>query len=401
MPRRHLAHVLLLALLAVPPAVAAAPAAKSKAASTAPGSNLLVNPGFESGLPGHAWMPAGWDTSVTPLPTVFFGRDSFLVHGGTQAVSIANLSTVYPMWHHWGQSVLVTRDMWGKDLVLSVWTRSNGLQGRAYVLMQAYRDTIGKMAKVWDLERDAAGKRLGIHKVDDPLLSFGWKREQFSEPETDWVRREVRVFVAPTTNIVYVRLGLFGTGQVVFDDASLTLAPATPAVTPTPHANLFADPGFEGDGNGWEYAMPSYEGMLVVRDTTVAHGGRASIRSEGGHDGMVQTRAGVCQVFSNRALAGHRLRLSGFIRCDSLESSAFVRLYCHTLKGMVQSPPSPIFSATMDWAECTTEVDVPPDTYEVWAWLVYNAPANGRVYFDDGRLEVVGPATASGAKPGP
>jgi hypothetical protein len=147
--------------------------------------------------------------------------------------------------------------------------------------------------------------------------------------------------------------------------------------------------------------MPSYEGMLVVRDTTVAHGGRASIRSEGGREGMVQTRAGVCQVFSNRALAGRRLRLSGFIRCDSLESSAFARLYCHTLKGMVQSPPATILGGTTDWSEVSAEMDVPPGTYEVWAWLVYNAPANGRVYFDDGRLEVVGPATASGTKPGP
>ena len=38
------------------------------------------------------------------------------------------------------------------------------------------------------------------------------------------------------------------------------------------------------------------------------------------------------------------------------------------------------------------ELDAPKDTYQVWAWLLYTAPADGRVYFDDASLEVLGPA---------
>jgi hypothetical protein len=397
---RALACVLAFAVL--PCLTAAAPASKAatRAAAPAAGTNLLLNPGFEAGRPGHPWMPAGWDTSQTPLPTVFFGRDTFLVHGGHYAVNVANLSTTYPMWHHWNQLVLVEPPMWGRDLVFSVWTRSNGLDGRAYIMMQAYRDTIGKMAKIWDLERDTAGKRLDIHKVDDALISFGWKREYFSEPETGWVRREVRVFVAPSTNIVYLRMGLFGTGQVVFDDASLTLAPARPVVQAPQRENLFVDPGFEGDGNGWEYAMPAYEAMKVERDTTVAHTGRASVRAEGGLTGMVETRAGVCQVFPGRELAGKRVRVSGFIKTDSLQGNAYVKIYCHTLRGMQQSEGSAAVGLTTDWTETSAEMDIPRDTYEVWAWLLYNAPVYGKVYFDDGRFEVIGPATAS-AEPAP
>jgi hypothetical protein len=394
-PARLIACVLALVLL--PHVALAASAAPVKARRAAVGENLLLNPGFEAPLKGHAWLPAAWDTSETPLPTVFFGRDTFQVHGGNYAVNVANLSTQYPMWHHWVQSVVIGPEAWGKDLVFSVWTRSNGLDGRAYVMMQAYRDTVGKMAKIWDMERDAAGKRLGLNKVDDPLIDYGWKREYFSDSETPWVRRELRVFVAPSTNIVYLRLGLFGTGQVVFDDASLVLAPALPAPTVPLHTNLLADPSFEGDGNAWEYAMPAYENMVVVQDTTVAHTGRASIRSEGGLSGMVMTRAGVCQVFSNRNLAGLRLRLSGFIRTDSLQGNAFLKIYCHTPAGMVQSDASPSFGMNSPWSECRVEMDVPRDTYEVWAWMVYNAPVYGRVYFDDARLEALGPATAAPA----
>ena len=97
MSRLRIVHcaALLAALLLLPGIVAdvtgrpASPAVRPR--------NLLRNPGFEQGLEGHAWMPAGWDTSQSGLPTVFFGRDTFMVHSGKYAVNIANLSTVYPM----------------------------------------------------------------------------------------------------------------------------------------------------------------------------------------------------------------------------------------------------------------------------------------------------------------
>lgn len=386
------AAILLMLAVAV-----AAPAA----ADTAP-ANLLVNPDFESPLDGHPWLPAGWDTSETNLPTVFFGRDTFLVHSGRYAVNIANTSTLYPLWNNWSQAVLVGPEAWGKDLVFSVWTRSNGLQGRAYILAQAYRDTIGKMAKSWRVDRDAAGKRLGINKVDDPVLDLGWKRIYFSDPETEWVRREARVFVPPSTNVIYVRSGLLGTGQVIFDDASLTLAPALPAPPAPPGANLLADPGFEGDGNAWEYSMPPYEGLHVERDTTAARSGGASVLCYGGLDGFFQARVGVCQPISNRNLAGKRLRLSAHVKTDSLKGSAFLRLYAHTSgHGMVQSLPADPISGTNDWKLASVELDIPPDAWEVWAWFAYNAPSPGMVRFDDCALEVLGPAATpkSAVKP--
>ena len=378
-------------LLTLLGALAAVPASAAPAKATAP-RNLLKNPGFEQGLPDHPWMPAAWDTFQSGLNTVFFGRDSAVAHGGRWAVSVANLSTYVPMFHNWSQTLVVGREMWGKDLTFSVWTRSPGLQGRAYVLLQAYRDTVTKMARTWGIDHDSARERLRMQKSDDPLVSLGWDREYFSEPETDWVRREVKVFVPPSVNVLVVRCGIYGVGQVMFDDASLVASPAKPAEPLPLNTNLLKDPGFEESGNDWEYSLPPYEGMVIEQDTTVAHGGRAAIRMEGGLQGPIPARAGVCQVIANRWLSGKRVRLSGWIRTDSLMGQAYVKVYCSTLDGDVHEATPGQFGMDTPWTKTVMEVDVPPGTYLVWGWFLYNCPAPGRVYYDDVSFEVLGTA---------
>jgi hypothetical protein len=384
--RRGMATCLALSLLCLGAHV-------SWSASASPaGRNLLVNPGFEAGRRDHPWMPAGWDTFPSSLPTVFFGRDTTLVHGGRYAVSVANLSTQLPMFHNWSQTLVVGPETWNKDLVFTVWTKSNGLQGRAYVLLQAYRDTITKMSKVWKLSRDEAQQRLGIGKLDDPLLNLGWKRQYFNDPETDWVKREVRIFVPPSSDVVIVRCGIFGTGQVLFDDASLVVAAPQPAAPLPLNTNLLADPSFEGDGNAWEYSMPPYEGLVVERDSTVAHGGKASLHMEGGLEGVVSVRTGVCQIFMDRDLSKKRLRLSGWVKTDSLKTEAWIMGYSTTLDGDVRGGAPPIIDDTHDWTPVSLEFDTPPGTYMVAAWFLYSAPGTGRLWYDDCSLEVLGPA---------
>ena len=377
-----------LALLGV---FAAAPAGSVPARAPVT-KNLLKNPGFEQGMPDHPWMPAAWDTFQSGLNTVFFGRDTMLAHGGAYAVSVANLSTYVPMFHNWSQTLVVGREMWGKDLVFSVWTRSNGLQGRAYVLLQAYRDTVTKMSRIWNVEREAAQERLRILKSDDPLVNLGWDREYFSESETEWVRREVRIFVPPSVNVIVVRCGIFGVGQVMFDDASLTAETARPPQELPLKTNLLKDPGFEGSGDDWEYSLPPFEGLVVERDTTVFHGGHAATRMEGGLQGPVPVRAGVCQVIADRWLSGKRVRLSGWIRTDSLQGQAYIKIYCSTVDGDVHESTPAQFGMNTDWTETVMETDAPPGTYLVWAWLLFNCPAQGRLFYDDASFEVLGPA---------
>ena len=355
--------------------------------------NLLKNPGFEQQVPGHPWMPAGWDTSRTGLLSVFFGRDTLAAHGGQYSVNVANVSNEVPMAYNWSQAVVVGPEAWNKDAVFTIWTRSNGLEGRAYILVQAYRDTVSKMSITWGVDRDEALRRLHITKIDDPLLDLGWNRLQFVEGDTPWVKREVRVFVPPSVNVLFVRAGLLGTGQVMFDDASLTLEPALPPPALSLNTNLLADPGFEGDGTQWEYSLPPFNGMRVGRDSTVFHSGRASVRLEG-HEGIVESRAGVCQVFCNHGLAGKRVRVSAWVKTDSLRSGAFMKLYCHGFAPDPKAYPSwQQFSGTTPWTRTSFEQDIPDDTYAVWVWFLYTAPAPGRAWFDDMSFEVLGPAT--------
>jgi hypothetical protein len=102
--------------------------------------------------------------------------------------------------------------MWGKDLVFSVWTRSIGIEGRAYVLLQAYRDTISKMSLIWGVDRDAAQRRLNIKAGGRPLLDLAGSAV-LHENETEWVRREVRVYCPPSVNVIFVRLGCRARGR--------------------------------------------------------------------------------------------------------------------------------------------------------------------------------------------
>jgi len=361
------------------------------------GANLLTNSGFETTLPGHPWMAAGWDTSWSSLPTVFFGRDTLSAHEGHYAVHVANVSMLLPLWHNWSQGLVVGPETWNKDLVFTAWTRSNGVQGRGYVLLQAYRDTVGKMGKIWGVSRDTSRRRMGMNLGDDPYVYLGAQREYFSDVETGWVRRQVRVFVPPSTNFIVVRCGLFGTGQVMFDDLSLTAETALPPAELPVGVNLLKDPGFEGTGDAWEYSLPPYDEMRVDRDTTVVHSGRASVRFTGGTMGMVKTRAGVAQVIGNRGLAGKKLRLTGWVKCDSLMSQAYVKIYCTTLAGDQDIGAPRLIGNTTPWTKLDMEMQVPGDAYQVWAWLLYNAPADGIVYFDDASLEIVGGGPA--AKP--
>lgn len=399
MPRFRLAPFLLAlgALVIAAPAPAATTPAAAKPAAV---RNLLTNPGFEETRAGHAWMPVDWDTTVSGLPTVFFGRDTMLAHGRGYAVSVVSLSTLVPMNHGWIRSLLVPSTWWGKDVVFSVWTRSNGVTGRAFVRAIVYRDTINKMAKLWNVPRTTAAGRLNLLGMNDPVLEMGWNVRYFSDEETDWVRREVRVPVAPSTNYLQLSLGLAGNGQVLFDDASLTVEAHRPDPPLPLHTNLIVDSGFEGTGDDWEYSAPPYEGFRIERDSTEAHTGRVSLRSVGGLGGPVKVNSGVCQSFMNRTLAGKRLRLSTWIKTDSLATDASVMLYFKTVHGTEHPVPNEVLTGTHPWQLTSLEADVPPDTYEVWAWVLYLAPAPGRIWWDDVRLEVLGPAstTVAGAR---
>ena len=399
-PHLFLPAAALLAALASLPGHAAAPARRG--ASSELSRNLIQNGGFEQRLVGHEWMPAAWDTFESGLQTSFYGRDTVLAHGGRYAVSVANVSNAVPMFHNWSQVIPVDRALWGRDVVLTIWTRSLGVQGRAYVLVQAYRDTIQHMALEWGVPRDTAVVRMGHGPTSQPVVVTAWRRVYFSDNETDWVKREVRVFVPRLTHVIVVRAGIFGTGQLMVDDASMLPADPAPPRAVAAWKNLLLDPGFEDDGDDWEYSMPPYEGLDMVQDTTMAHSGRASIRMGGAKTGPTNVRAGVCQMFDARPFWGKRLRLTAYIHTRDMRGGGYLKMYGSTPDGEVIPPTSVQVTDEADWTLSTFEMDVPPETYVLGAWLMHNAPAAGALFFDDASLSVIGPAdymTRGGPRP--
>jgi hypothetical protein len=113
---------------------------------------------------------------------------------------------------------------------------------------------------------------------------------------------------------------------------------------------------------------------------------------QGGLGGLLTVRTGVGQAFPLRSLAGKRVRFSAHVKTDSLQGVAYILIYAHTLSGPRLQPTPRQFSMNTDWELTASEMDLPPDTYEVWVWCVYNAPATGRLFFDDCSFEVLGPA---------
>jgi len=361
-------------------------------AGAAPSANRLENPGFEEGLAGHPWMPTGWDTSRAGLSSVFFGRDTLLAHGGQYAVTVANVNDAWTFSHNWSQTVLVGPKDWGKDAVLKIWTRSTGIEGRAYVMLQVYRDTISYLARARHQLRDSVAIAMGVKPVDDPAFDLGWKRTVFTDEDTPWTLREARVYVPPLSNCVFVRCGLIGTGQLMLDDASLTFENALPAPALVPGVNLLKDPSFEEGGRDWEFSVPPYRNTVGRVDTTVARTGRSSAYFKSGQMGMVTVGSGVCQTVCNRNLGGMHVKMSGWFKTDSLISTAYTLMYFSTPAGVVSVPTKDRFSMNNDWVEATLEADAPKNTYAMWVWYEYNAPASGELHVDDCSLEVTGPA---------
>jgi hypothetical protein len=399
-PKSSLVVVCSLAVLAAVSLSLAVPRPRPAAAAPAPGAvarttNLLGNPGFDE---GGLFSPTDWDTTVAGVPTVLFFWDAETKRGGTRSASLINAGDALPVWHNWNQMLLHAGKYAGRDLELTVWVRASQLNngGRGYVMLQAYRDTVLNRARDEGITRDQARIKMGFKYADDPQLELGWARQYFSADNEEWTQRKVRVYVPPTTNLIVVRLGIYGSGQVWFDDAQLTALPAAPIELPAGR-NLLANASFEQPFDEWDFSMPPTVGAAVVPDSTEAHSGRFSARYSSVNKPGFSTYMNTFQVFNARTLAGKRVRLSGWVKMKDVHDSAYLNIYATGLYGVDGTLAGDALTGTHDWTFYSVEYDVPKDTYTVWARAGYQA-GPGTVWWDDLQFEVVGapskPATA-------
>jgi len=357
------------------------------------GTNLLANPSFEE---GGLFTPTDWDTTVAGVPTVLFYWDPDVSHSGKKGLSIVNAGDIIPIWHNWNQMIPNAQKFAGKDLELNVWTRSAQLSGRGYVMVQAYRDTVMNYAIAKNMTREEARKEMGYKYADDPQLEMGWARQYFSVESSDWTQRKVRVYVPPTTDLIVVRFGLFGPGQVWFDDATLTASPAKPAAAIALGKNLLGNPGFERAPDEWEYSLPPTPGAMIEMDSTTAHSGRFSALMTTQQKPGFQTYQAAAQVFNARNLSGKRVRMSGWCKLENInDASAYLSIYATGFYGVDGSLAGDALSGTKDWTFYSVEWDVPKDSFTVWARAGYQSTL-GKCWWDDLKFEVLGDSQTAG-----
>lgn len=377
--------VLPLALaLAIPRPAAAQGAGKAV-------TNLLGNPGFDE---GGLFNPTDWDTTLAGVPTVLFYWDAETRRSGTRSASVINAGDAIPVWHNWNQMIFHAGRFAGRDLELTVWVRSSQMDGgRGYVMLQAYRDTVINLARDEGITRDQARLKMGFKYADDPQLETGWARQYFTADLEEWTQKKVRLHVPQTTNLIVVRCGIYGSGQVWFDDAQLAIVPPAPMPLPV-GKNLLANPGLERPIDEWEFSMPPTPGAFIVTDSTVKHGGRTSARFSSATRPAFQTYMNACQVFNARHLSGKRVRMTGWAKLEDVIDSAYLSIYATGGYGVDGSLAGDALSGTRDWTFYSVEFDVPKDTYTVWARAGYQA-GPGKVWWDDLKFEVLGPASKS------
>ncbi len=361
-------------------------------------TNLLANPGFES---GGLFSPTDWDSTVAGVPTVLFYWDPEVKRSGARSACLVNAGDALPVWHNWNQMILHAGRFAGRDLELSAWVRSAQMGGRGYVMVQCYRDTVMNLARDRGIPRDQARTEMGYKFADDPQLELGWARQYFSAELGEWTQKKARVYVPPTTNLIVVRLGIFGSGQVWFDDIELSSEPARASHVAALGRNLLVNPGFEQPIDDWEFSLPPTPGAMIVVDSAVAHSGRNSALMTTSEKPPFQVYMNACQVFNARGLAGKRVRLSGWCKLDRVnDASAYLSVYATGLYGVEGSLAGDALSGTLEWTFYSVDFDVPKDTYTVWARAGYQS-VPGRCWWDDLKFEVLGNTPPAGAPPKP
>ncbi len=354
--------------------------------------NLLLNPGMED---GGLFSPTSWDTTVAGVPTVLFYWDPDVKRSGNRSLSIVNAGDALPVWHNWSQIIPDSRKLVGKDVELSAWVKSTQMSGRGYVIVQCYRDTVLLYAIENGVSREHARNAMGFKYADDPQLELGWARRYFSADLDEWTELKTRVYVPPSTNLVIVRAGIYGSGQVWFDDFTLTALPARSTALSL-GKNMLANPGFEQPFDAWEFSMPPTPQAAIVPDSSVAHSGRFSARFSSPNRAAWQTYMNTSQVFNARNLSGKRVRFSGWCKLEDLKlGSAYLNIYATGMYGVDGTLASESFSGTHDWKFYAVDYDVPKDTYTVWARAGVDA-VPGVCWWDDLKFEVLGDTPANG-----
>ncbi len=193
--------------------------------------------------------------------------------------------------------------------------------------------------------------------------------------------------------------GRYAGGLLALGVGSMVVVGAARAEAWRAPRNLDFENGVASDGQpvGWDHPdhRPRTRGDLyaIGVDDAVAHGGRASARVEGapGADADADAFGTVTQAIDAAPFHGQRIRLSGFLKTDSVVgvgSGLWMRIDGHGTTLAFDNMQDRAITGTTDWARYEVVHDVPDVATRIAFGVLLHA--SGTVWADDLVIDVVG-----------
>ncbi|TDT97482.1 hypothetical protein EDD99_5622 [Streptomyces sp. 846.5] len=311
------------------------------------GPTGLFNLGFEGGTSApYGWNSPGWASDGS------YSRDTAVSRSGTASLKIASS----------GGSMLVASAGFGRtgygQATYSCWVRTDGKSASPHTLIQFY---------------DAKGTFVsGSSDLHATTGSTGWQQL------TDTVD-------VPAGATQYQFWMAVSDGQTAwFDDVTITTP--DPSVTERPLAN----PGFEsGSATPTGWSVPGWANSgSYGRDTTVSHGGTASLK-------IVSTGNLLVIPTARGGTAAGSLSFSCWAKTDGTATTPHVLVQFWDADNTYLSGSADVHVATgsTDWQQLAGSVTVPDGATQYEFWL--NVQGTETAWFDDVEITVPQPAGAA------
>jgi hypothetical protein len=241
-------------------------------------------------------------------------------------------------------------------------------------------------AGLWMMVQDDQGVNIAQDEMRDrPLLGT-----------TERQRYEVVLDLPANAKYATIGAQLEGKGRVYLEEARLEVVDKRVATTggPPPY-NL----GFETGLSSW-FAGNTSQGnsdYQVTADTSTSHTGNSSALIES-KQGITKSSGLVSQMFPIDAYSGQRIRISAFVKADSVETygglwaavderTAF-GARTHAFDNMENRP----ITGTADWTPYSIVLDAPAAASTLRVGGLLNG--RGRLWFDDFTIEAVDTSVA-------
>ena len=160
--------------------------------------------------------PSGWFKAMIPAEGLVMSWEDGISHTGEKCVSISN-EHIYegPTFNNWAQNIEENMPI-GRKIKLSGWIKTENVVGNSTLSIQCFGENYTFL----------------VDAITQPVSGT-----------TSWNNYTTSVTIPEGTTMIYVRVGLEGTGQVGFDDLELRVIETHGGTT-----NLLKNSGFE-EGN--------------------------------------------------------------------------------------------------------------------------------------------------------